>query len=159
MQVDRTGLHQIAAADALLQLWHHAHHQDISERARVRRTSLDAQGPGSSNHRRGSNGSSGNGLVSTPCLPDSEGAETSGDEDVNISQEDTLTWHQLRSLGWTFIPGSRLGDSLTDFFYMPPGVTVENAIKYHNAFNSMDQVDTIPSHQALLTLTTMRLNA
>lgn len=142
MQVEGTGLHQIAAADVLLQLWHHAHHQDISERARVRRFSLDAQGPGSSNHRRGSNGSSGNGLVSTPCLPDSEGGETSGDENGTSSEEGMLTWHQLRSLGWTYIPGSRLGDSLTDFFYMPPGVTVENAIKYQNAFNTMDQVQT-----------------
>lgn len=148
---DKTGLHQIAAADVLLQLWHHAHHQDITDRSRMRRASLDAQGSGGPIHRRGSRTDSGNGLVSTPCLPDSEGGETSGDEDGTSGEEGKLTWKQLRSMGWSYIPGSRLGDSLADFFYLPPGVTVENAIKYENAFNTMEQVqsyltgETVPS--------------
>jgi len=76
-------------------------------------------------------------LVDTPCLPDSDGDTT--DEEV-VEAGGKLTWKQLRNLGWSYVPGSRLGESLIDFYYLAPGVNVERAIKNENAFYSMDQV-------------------
>merc|ERR1712216_332916 len=76
-------------------------------------------------------------LSATPCLPDSD-AEIICDEEP--SDDGKMTWKYLRKLGWSYVPGSRLGDALIDLFYLPPGIEVEAAIKYKTAFCSMDQV-------------------
>ena len=77
-------------------------------------------------------------LDGTSCLTDSEGDTNS--EAASGDEDDHLTWKQLRSRGWSYVPGSRLGESLIDYFYLPPGVGAENAIKQQNAFQSMEEV-------------------
>lgn len=79
-------------------------------------------------------------LVSTPCLPDSEDDTTDEESPGGAHEGKQLTWKRLRGLGWTYVPGSRLGESLIDFFYLAPGINVERAVKYKNAFSSTEQV-------------------
>jgi len=71
------------------------------------------------------------------------------DVDSGNGEDGKLSWKELRRKGWSYVPGSRLGESLIDFFYLPPGVSVEGAIKYQNAFTAMDQVQAYLAGESL----------
>ena len=125
-----------AAADVLLLLWYKAR----EEKARQgyggpREELLDA---GSWHNRKGGSTDT---LDITPCVGNDDFSDTSDSE----NEDDQLTWKQLRARGWSYVPGSRLGESLIDYFYLPPGVSAEGAVKYKNAFVTMAEVSA-PRH-------------